>query len=433
MAFLSNLFGPPNEVKRLIKEIKICEFKSDDTLDPFLDQAEKVGAPAVKPLCEMLEDKSNSKRIRHIVAILLNRIGGPAQVALEELKKNHPTDLIIQSAWALIQMFPEHQNANKSFESLGLVEKVITEKARLKAEKRTRLKLEAKARKAVEEKARLEAEEKTRLELETKAKRDAEEKASRTAQVELVTPKLGIGSTRIREKDGMVEVYVPAGYFLMGSADSDPDAQDDEKPQHSVYLDAFWMDQTPVTEAMYARAVAAGACTAPVNKGSPIPNTYYFIPEIADYPVIHVNWEQAAAYCRWVGGSLPSEAQWEKAARGTDGRIYPWGNQVPDTTRANFEGFGTTKVGSFPGGASLYGALDMAGNVWEWVADWYSSRYYYSASKPVQNPTGPAKGVYRVVRGGSWYYVNGGFRAAGRCGINLPSWQDNSIGFRCSR
>ena len=231
------------------------------------------------------------------------------------------------------------------------------------------------------------------------------------------------GATRMREKDDAVMVYVPAGEFLMGSGDKDKDASDDEKPQHKVFLDGFWIDRTPVTNTMYRKAVEAGACTKPHD------TQHYDDPKYADHPVVYMDWNQAQAYCQWVGGILPSEAQWEKAARGTDGRIYPWGNQAPDKDLLNYNmNIGdTTPVGKYPKGASLYGVLDMAGNVWEWVNDWYAENYYKNS--PGRNPTGPEKGDYRVLRGGAFFYLQVSPRCAYRYGFN-PIDGSDFYGFR---
>ena len=210
-------------------------------------------------------------------------------------------------------------------------------------------------------------------------------------------------------------VYVPAGEFLMGSVEGVGD--DYEHPQHTVYLDAYWIDQTEVTNAMYTRCFSAGACTSPSDFSSSTRNSYYDY-QYANYPVIWVNWDQANAYCEWTGRQLPTEAQWEKAALGTDGRIYPWGDEF-DCKKGNFDdetqvdsyvvtggpncdGYAdTAPVGSYLEGASPYGALDMAGNVLEWVADWYGEDYYTSQSN-WNNPQGPQMGEFRVLRDGSW-------------------------------
>ncbi len=205
--------------------------------------------------------------------------------------------------------------------------------------------------------------------------------------------------------DGMVMLYVPAGEFEMGYENG----KADESPVHSVYLDAFWIDQTEITNRMYLMCVEDGICTQPVQgahtalrQDSSTREFYYGNPEFNDYPVIFVNHAQAEEYCRWARRRLPTEAEWEKAARGTDGRLYPWGNEPPNETLLNYNGNvgDTTKVGSYPAGASPYGALDMAGNMWEWTADFYSADYY--SKSPAKNPQGPETGYVFVERGGSW-------------------------------
>jgi serine/threonine-protein kinase len=247
-------------------------------------------------------------------------------------------------------------------------------------------------------------------------------------------PTLGIGSTHVSPKDSMVMVYVPAGNFLMGSDKAkDSMANDDELPQHTVYLDAFWIDQTVVTNAEYARCVAGGQCTTPHETSSAIFISYYGESQYANYPVIYVDWNQAQAYCTWAGRRLPSEAEWEKAARGVDGRIYPWGNTAPNQSLLNniskISVGDTAAVGSYPSGASPYGALDMAGNVWEWVNDWYRDTYYQQS--PARNPTGPPTGSNRVLRGGSWDNNDRDVRPAYR-GRLTPEDDYNNLGFRCA-
>ncbi len=273
---------------------------------------------------------------------------------------------------------------------------------------------------------------------------------STPTQTPTATPTPGIGSTWARPADGMVMMYVPAGNFTMGDTADQALAEckkfnsgcqrswfTNEEPPHIVSLDAYWIDKTEVTNAMYARCVQAGACKPPSQYSSRTHDSYYSDSQYADYPVIYVDWNDANTYCQWAGARLPTEAEWEKAARGTDGRMYPWGNSSPACSLANFSPNGssacvgdTKAVGSYPAGASPYGALDMAGNVWEWVADWYSDTYY--ASSPANNPSGPSSGQYRVLRGGSWSFSEYSVRSAYRSRLE-PDSRSYLIGFRCSR
>jgi formylglycine-generating enzyme required for sulfatase activity len=220
----------------------------------------------------------------------------------------------------------------------------------------------------------------------------------------------------------MTMVYVPAGTFQMGSNWRDRSANEYEKPPHLVTLDAFWIDRTEVTNAQHAHCVAAGVCQISAFAYDARFNG-------ADYPVVGVGWQDAADYCRWVGGRLPTEAEWEYAARGPGGHIYPWGNDPPDDTLLNYNGNvgDTTKVGSYPKGQSWVGALDMAGNVWEWVNDWYGEY----PSEPQVNPTGPTSGEYRVARGSSWDDDRNYARVAIRSRI-APDLRYIYIGFRCA-
>ena len=222
------------------------------------------------------------------------------------------------------------------------------------------------------------------------------------------------GNRYMNAKDRAEVVFVPAGEFTMGSK---PEVGDyDEQPEHKVDLDGYWIYQTEVTVAQY-RAF----CQATDRSMPDVPSWDWK----DDHPIVNVTWDDAAAYAKWAGAALPTEAQWEKAARGTDGRMYPWGNEW-DVAKC-VSGVELAPVGSIPAGASPYGALDMAGNVWEWCADWYGS---YAAA-PAKNPTGPANGTSRVLRGGSWnYYVASNPRCALRyyCG---PSYWLNFFGFRC--
>jgi formylglycine-generating enzyme required for sulfatase activity/tRNA A-37 threonylcarbamoyl transferase component Bud32 len=227
---------------------------------------------------------------------------------------------------------------------------------------------------------------------------------------------------------GAPMVFVPAGEFTMGSNEGNSD----EKPQHPVYLDAFWIDKYEVTNALYKKCVDAGKCQSPNPTRSYTRSSYYGNASFDNYPVIYVSWNDAKTYCEWAGKRLPTEAEWEKAARGTDGRIYPWGNTFDKSLLNSYESNigDTTQVGKYLGGASPYGALDMAGNVWEWVADWYNSTYY--TSSPRDNPKGPSSGQYRVVRGGAWDYSGGNVRPAYRSRY-APSDANDLVGFRCAR
>jgi formylglycine-generating enzyme required for sulfatase activity len=243
--------------------------------------------------------------------------------------------------------------------------------------------------------------------------------------------------------DGSAMVYVPASAFWMGSGESDPNANPDELPQHVVNLDAFWIDRTEVTNAQYRRCVKDGGCSKPSQTTSYLRETYYDDSQYDDYPIIHVGWEQANTYCAWAGKRLPTEAEWEKAARGPDGRIYPWGNNF-DGTLANFcdascsfpqktllwdDGYrDTAPVGSYKGGASPYGAWDMAGNVHEWTTS-LARPYPYDAAdgREDQGATGQ-----RVVRGGSLGGGQPGMRTASR--ESRDQAEDGiDLGFRCVR
>ena len=237
--------------------------------------------------------------------------------------------------------------------------------------------------------------------------------------------------------EGAAMAFIPAGEFLMGSENGDKD----ERPVHSVYLDGFYLDIYEATTALYERCVQNGACSEPELESSHSRKTYYGDPEYADFPVIYVDWEQASAFCAWRGGRLPSEAEWEKAARGgLEGMDYPWGNEPPMCREGAVNGAkfdddascndtDTARVGSYsPNG---YGLYDMAGNVWEWIYDWYSSNYY-GESAFFRNPFGPNSGDRRVVMGGSWLLDMGQLRVADRDGLN-PAARAVGGGFRCAR
>ena len=245
------------------------------------------------------------------------------------------------------------------------------------------------------------------------------------------------GDQQTRLADGAVMVYVPAGSFDMGSTGG----ESSELPVHTVSLDGFWLDRNQVTNAQFAvflntqgNQVEEGVTWLELEDDSclieQVAGQYQPKPGYADHPAIEVSWYGALAYCRWVGGRLPSEAEWEYAARGRPGSAYPWGDNPPDCAKANYgECVGeTSPAGDYPMGASWCGALDMAGNVWEWAGDWYEQSYYNLS--PLENPTGPRGGSYRVVRGGSWSSEAGDLRAAYRLN-NPPANRNNDLGFRC--
>jgi formylglycine-generating enzyme required for sulfatase activity len=275
---------------------------------------------------------------------------------------------------------------------------------------------------------------------------------------------LGCASGRDTAKPADM-VFVSEGPFLMGTAEA-AEGFSDERPQRSVHLSAFWIDRLEVTNADYERFVAE-THHAPPQHDKPAFTVWDAarpLPGSEQHPVVNVTWKDAGEYCAWRGKRLPTEAEWEKTARGVDGQIYPWGNDWI-VTRANsasywagrtiefkdglewkafwIDGEGaqisrqrglkgeilTLPVGSFPDGASPYGALDMAGNASEWVADWFEPYYYLKA--PLRDPTGPNGVLLKVVRGGSWLKPASSLRAADR-DYGYPDDRASGIGFRCA-
>ncbi len=251
------------------------------------------------------------------------------------------------------------------------------------------------------------------------------------------------------EIDGMIQVYVPAGEFIMGSDDNDAKKSFEngraypETPVHTVYLDAHWIDKYEVTNGQYALCVDAGTCEVPHLFSSGTRYSYFRNPEYQNYPVIWVSWHMARHYCEWAGRRLPTEAEWEKAARGTDGRKYTWGNDPLSSTVANLcdincplpqanseynDGFAdTAPVGSFPDGASPYGVMDMAGNVWEWTSSLIMD-YPYSATDGREELTESGE---RSWRGASW--TNGYWWMRVTLRYRSKDWYWNyNLGFRCA-
>jgi len=229
---------------------------------------------------------------------------------------------------------------------------------------------------------------------------------------------------------------IPAGDFVMGCADADGSCNADESPKHTVTLSEYKIQKYEVTNAQYAACVTAAVCTAPSSSDSQTRSPYYGNATYDNYPVIYVNWTQAGEYCAWIGGRLPTEAEWEKAARGVYPAepIYPWGDTAPDCTLANYSGCtgDTDEVGSHPTGASTYGVMDLEGNVFEWVNDWYASDYYTTGGPPWNDPQGPGSGSYRVKRGAPWNYFAGNLRVSMR--YNDDSiYSDINLGFRCAQ
>lgn len=227
-------------------------------------------------------------------------------------------------------------------------------------------------------------------------------------------------AAEITDASGAQMILIPAGDFTMGSVDGDTD----EAPVHTVFMDDYYIDKFEVTNALYKNCVTAGVCMKPLDAAN------YDNPKYAEHPVVYVDWSMAKNYCEWRGAKLPTEAQWEKAARGTDARTYPWGEGI-DCSEANYENcIGDTKpFNNYANGTSPYGVYNMAGNVWEWTSNWYSATYDGNSS--AKNPTGPDKGDRKVLRGGGWNQHEYLLRTTARLGTN-PTDVFFSFGFRCA-
>jgi formylglycine-generating enzyme required for sulfatase activity len=245
----------------------------------------------------------------------------------------------------------------------------------------------------------------------------------------LLTPPTG--------KDGAPMVEVPVGLFPMGVPQGDRDGGRDEYPRHDVFVDTFFIDKFEMTNGRYLEFVTATGHRVPQNSKNPTRNLWQgdAIPDsLADRPVINVDWYDAEAYCAWAGRRLPTEAEWEKAAKGTADRRFPWGNIEPTVKHLNFNqrwiGEKTLMpVGSYEAGKSPFGAYDMAGNVWEWVNDWYDAKYYEKS--PEKNPKGPETGTKKVIRGAGWQNETPTVRIFTRVDSD-PTIRNESTGFRCA-
>lgn len=273
------------------------------------------------------------------------------------------------------------------------------------------------------------------------------------------SPTLELRDPIISQKDGMKMLYIPAGYFIMGSEDQY--ASSDEAPEHTVYLDAFWIDQFEVSNQQFSAFVndtgyrtsaekdgcsyVDSECVSGLNWRKPF-DSINSIDAIMDYPVVHISWFDASAYCEWAGKRLPTEAEWEKAARGENGIRFPWGDEWPNGDLVNFcdvncektkirnvnydDGFKyLAPVNSFENGMSPYGVINMAGNALEWVFDMYLDNYYSTQSSWI-NPIGPSKSEYRGIRGGSWSLAPENLRSSFRGGV-YPEFANGARGIRC--
>lgn len=241
----------------------------------------------------------------------------------------------------------------------------------------------------------------------------------------------------VKGKDGAPMVLIPEGSFPMGVPHGDRDGGRDEYPRHDVFVNNFYIDKFELTNGRYLEFVKATNHRVPQNPKNATRNLWQgdtITESLADRPVVNVDWADANAYCQWAGKRLPTEAEWEKAAKGTADRRFPWGNVEPTNKHLNFNqqwiGEKTLMpVGSYELGKSPFGVYDMAGNVWEWVNDWYDAKYYEKS--PAKNPMGPDSGTKRVLRGSGWQNETPTVRIFTRVDSD-PTIRNESTGFRCA-
>jgi formylglycine-generating enzyme len=245
-------------------------------------------------------------------------------------------------------------------------------------------------------------------------------------------------SKEIIGKDGAPMILIPEGIFPMGVPKGARDGGMDERPNHDVFVDTFYIDKYELTNGRYLQFVTETGHRTPQHPTDPKKGIWKgnMMPEsIANLPVINVDWYDANTYCQWAGKRLPTEAEWEKAAKGPNDWRFPWGNVEPTMEHLNFNqswrGEATlTEVGIYEKGKSPYGVYDVAGNVWEWVADWYDPGYY--AISPAQNPQGPENGTHKTLRSSGWQGETPQVRIFTRI-KSLPTDRNNSTGFRCAQ
>jgi formylglycine-generating enzyme required for sulfatase activity len=263
------------------------------------------------------------------------------------------------------------------------------------------------------------------------------------------TPGLAPGQTSVNPQDQAEIIYIPAATFEMGLTNAQAQTirsvcnQCDNElaaslTRHTVTLDAYWIYKTEVSNGMYQKCVQSGYCAPPTKNKSDKISNYYGNPAYENYPVVYVTWNAAEQYCQWAGGHLPTEAQWEYAARGPNGNLYPWGDQLPSPALANLADYigDTQPVNSYSSGVSYFGLYNMSGNVWEWVFDWYRADYYQTNTNWV-NPSGPNSGDIRdgdslkAGRGGA-YWITAGGSSAGLRDWYQVSLTGSAVGFRCA-